>query len=59
MSLLEATAKKTKGRKGVGIIDCDIHHTFQDIKQLFPYLPRKYRERIELWGPSLGGGRVR
>lgn len=56
MSLIEAPAKKTKIRKGVGVIDCDIHHTFKDIKQLFPYLPRKYRERIELWGSNFGGG---
>ena len=29
-----------------GLIDCDIHHTIRSVKDLFPYLPRHWREYI-------------
>ena len=30
-----------------GLIDCDIHHTIREVADLFPYLPRNWREYIE------------
>lgn len=39
------------------IIDCDVHHSAADSKQLYPYLPRRFREHIDDFGPmapSLG-----
>ncbi|TLS52769.1 amidohydrolase [Paenibacillus antri] len=39
----------------LGVIDCDIHHNIPDIKAIFPYLPRRYKEQIETWGPLHGG----
>lgn len=41
--------------KNIGVIDCDIHHNIPNIKAIFPYLPRRYREQIETWGPLHGG----
>ena len=35
-------------RKSVGVIDCDIHHNIPNIQAIFPYLPRKYKEQIEI-----------
>lgn len=35
------------------IIDCDIHQTTKGPKDLFPYLPRVYQERIEYFGNGL------
>jgi uncharacterized protein len=35
------------------IIDCDLHQTTRGPKDLFPYLPRVYQERIELFGNGL------
>jgi hypothetical protein len=37
-------------RKRMPIVDCDVHHAFRSPKDLFPYLPRQYRERIEELG---------
>ncbi|MDF2723260.1 MAG: hypothetical protein K0Q59_2935, partial [Paenibacillus sp.] len=46
-----------KGEKQAApVIDCDIHHNYKNIQMLFPYLPRKYKEQIELWGTGFGGG---
>lgn len=44
------------------IIDCDIHHNVRETKDLYPYLPRHYKEQIEAWGlqlpdfPQMNGG---
>ncbi len=38
------------------IVDCDVHHTFKSIKELYPYFPSVYRERLEEFGVSQGGG---
>ena len=35
------------------IIDCDLHQTTRGPKDLYPYLPRVYQERIELFGNGL------
>jgi predicted TIM-barrel fold metal-dependent hydrolase len=60
MSLLDKEASTIKsaavaGRKSIGVIDCDIHHNIPNIQAIFPYLPKKYREQIEIWGPLHGG----
>lgn len=34
-------------------IDCDIHQQTKSPKDLFPYLPKVYQERIELFGTGL------
>jgi predicted TIM-barrel fold metal-dependent hydrolase len=56
-------AVRDKKKEGGGImsstqpiIDCDIHHTYKHISMLYPYLPRKHKERTELWGAGFGGG---
>ncbi|HLI51167.1 MAG TPA: amidohydrolase family protein [Thermomicrobiaceae bacterium] len=38
---------------GEPIIDCDVHQLTKSPKDLFPYLPRAYQERIELFGTGL------
>ncbi|MCY9698174.1 amidohydrolase family protein [Paenibacillus alginolyticus] len=55
MSLeIEKPAKQLiKPKLKKSIIDCDIHHNVRDIKDIFPYLPKNYREQIELWGTQL------
>jgi len=40
---------------GESFIDCDIHQQTKGPKDLFPYLPAAYRERIELFGTGLAG----
>lgn len=35
------------------IIDCDVHQQTKGPKDLFPYLPRAYQERIEQFGTGL------
>ncbi|NJN81432.1 MAG: hypothetical protein HC802_03545 [Caldilineaceae bacterium] len=51
----EATPENNAAR--TRIIDCDVHHQFDDPKTLFPYLPRHYVEHIQDFGsmmPTLG-----
>jgi hypothetical protein len=43
-------------RERLPIVDCDVHHAFRSPKDLFPYLPRQYRERIEEVGLGLPSG---
>lgn len=35
-----------KPRTDIALIDCDIHHTIGKPDDLYPYLPRLYRERV-------------
>jgi uncharacterized protein len=35
------------------IIDCDLHQRTRSPRDLFPYLPRAYQERIELYDTGL------
>lgn len=35
------------------IIDCDVHHQFDEPSVLFPYLPRNYVENIKDFGPMM------
>ena len=37
----------------IPIIDCDVHHTISDFKELFPYLPRDYVDQIKDFGLML------
>ena len=40
-------------RHEFGYIDCDIHHNVPNIEAIFPYLPRKYKEQIEIFGDGI------
>jgi predicted TIM-barrel fold metal-dependent hydrolase len=52
----DSSASSVSSRSKTPIIDCDIHHVFKHPSLLLPYLPRKYKEQIELWGLGTGGG---
>lgn len=40
-------AQRTHNRdQHIPIIDCDVHHAFRSPKDLLPYLPRQYMERV-------------
>ena len=51
-------ASESRGKKTVPfLIDCDVHHSLREPKELFPYLPRHYVEYIKDFGdmmPKLG-----
>ena len=52
-------AARGAARARIPIVDCDVHHAFRSPKDLYPYLPRQYRERIDDLGlglPSNGYG---
>jgi hypothetical protein len=34
----------------VGIVDIDVHNTLDSVKDLFPYLPQRWRRHIENYG---------
>jgi predicted TIM-barrel fold metal-dependent hydrolase len=54
--MVTATAEGTaRGRAGgrIPIIDCDVHHAMRSPKDLYPYLPRQYQERIADLGLGL------
>jgi uncharacterized protein len=38
---------------GVRFIDCDIHQQTKSPRDLYPYLPKAYQERIDLFGTGL------
>ncbi len=39
-------------RRGVKMIDCDVHHALRSPKDLYPYLSARWREHLEtLWHP--------
>ncbi len=40
-------------QKGESFIDCDVHQQSKGPKDLMPYLPRAYQERVELFGTGL------
>lgn len=44
-----------KRKQALGVIDCDVHHQFDDPKVLFPYLPRQYVEYIKDFGTMMPG----
>ena len=50
----EAPPTPTRGPKlAPFIVDCDCHHIWHEIDDLFPYLPRQYVEQIRDFGPML------
>jgi hypothetical protein len=46
-----ADEKETK----LFIVDCDIHQDYKSNEDLYPYLPKVYREIMEDFGVSMGG----
>ena len=42
-------------KSDLALIDCDVHHGFKKPDDLFPYLPRVYRERVIDQGMLLPG----
>ena len=50
----EAPPIPTRGPKlAPFIVDCDLHHIWHEIDDVFPYLPRQYVEQIREFGPML------
>ncbi len=50
----EAPPTPTRGPKlAPFIVDCDCHHAWHEIDDIFPYLPRQYVEQIRDFGPML------
>ena len=46
-ALLErASAQQTK----LALVDCDVHHALRSPKDLYPYLPAKWREHLATYG---------
>ncbi len=39
--------QQTGTRVGVRLVDCDVHPNIKSIKDLFPYLPRRWVDYIE------------
>src|SRR5262245_65783586 len=37
------------------LIDCDVHHKVKKVDELFPYLPRVYREQVLEQGLRMAG----
>ncbi len=44
-----------KPHTGLALIDCDVHHSIKKPEDLFPYLPRVYKEQIVEQGMRLPG----
>src|SRR5438445_401483 len=49
-------SEATDWRKGLTLVDADVHHSTASPKDLFPYLPRRYAEWIEGLGMMMPGG---
>ena len=45
------TAVAAKKHLRQRIIDCDVHHNFASHTDLYPYLPRQFREQMDDFGP--------
>ncbi|MFM1653275.1 amidohydrolase family protein [Brevibacillus sp. B_LB10_24] len=50
---MSASISDKQSLQKTAVIDCDIHHSMERIEDLFPYLPRVYRDQIGAWGPQL------
>ncbi len=55
-SSLEAMGPARAPKIAPFIVDCDCHTLWHSIEDLFPYLPRHYRENIQHFGPMLPSG---
>jgi predicted TIM-barrel fold metal-dependent hydrolase len=57
MSIEQKGVQTLKGegtpKKETAYIDCDLHHNIPDIKAIYPYLPRKYIDQIEVFGVGI------
>jgi uncharacterized protein len=56
-TVAEQPSARAEHRQRTRIIDCDVHHQFDEPSTLFPYLPRQYIEYIKDFGammPFLG-----
>ena len=42
--------------KGVNIVDCDVHHNFEQPEQLLPYLPKFWQDHLLNQGLHLPSG---
>jgi predicted TIM-barrel fold metal-dependent hydrolase len=38
------------GRVDIGLVDCDIHPTVRSMKDLYPYMPKRWHEHIDSFG---------
>ena len=46
--------KSTQGKAtAIGLIDCDVHHMLPGDEALFPYLPRRFLEQVQDFGPMM------
>jgi predicted TIM-barrel fold metal-dependent hydrolase len=43
-------------RRAFPIVDTDVHHTYSDKSDLYPYMTRYYAERFENYGMGISGG---
>ncbi len=50
----KAGASRLARRRSIPIIDTDVHHTFADKSDLFPYMERYYAERFATYGTGVG-----
>ncbi len=48
-----ASAPERKRKVVPYLVDCDCHHVWRRIEDIFPYLPRRYVENIKDFGPML------
>ena len=48
-----ADAPARKRKVAPYLVDCDCHHAWRQIDDIFPYLPRRYVESIKDFGPML------
>lgn len=57
MAIDRAERRATAPRRSrLAVIDTDVHHGYRDRKDLDPYLPQIYRERLADYGVGGGGG---
>ncbi len=54
-ALAAKAATDSTAAERIPIIDCDVHHQFDDVSVLFPYLPRHYVEYIQDFGTMMPG----
>ena len=52
----ETTTRRRASKIVPFLVDCDCHHLWHEIDDLFPYLPRQYVEHIGDFGSMLPGG---
>jgi uncharacterized protein len=64
MSGVEAAVESGAKRRGLAVVDCDVHPYFVDgIQDLFPYVPEAWRRRLGIgqslaWGSNFANTRI-